>query len=61
VRQQVLQMYETMWQDAAVAHMLARVRAGGPGAREGTERAVLEAVHARANFFKRMMLRVLRA
>ena len=48
-------------QDAAVAHMLARVEAKGPGARAGTELALLDAVAARSSFFRRLMLRVLRA
>jgi hypothetical protein len=48
-------------QDAAVAHMLARVEAKGPGARRGTELALVDAVAARSSFLRRLMLRVLRA
>mmetsp|Transcript_33756 Transcript_33756/g.64581 ORF Transcript_33756/g.64581 Transcript_33756/m.64581 type:complete len:325 (-) Transcript_33756:18-992(-) len=61
VRQQMLSAYEEIWQQTAIAHMMARVQAGGDGARAGTEKTVLEAVAKKSSFLKRMMLRVLRA
>mmetsp|Transcript_738 Transcript_738/g.1555 ORF Transcript_738/g.1555 Transcript_738/m.1555 type:complete len:213 (-) Transcript_738:90-728(-) len=60
-RKQVINKYKELWEEGAVAHMLARVKAGGAGARPGLEKDVLEAVCARSNFIRRTFLRVLRA